>query len=172
MAACARVLVTVRRIGIVVAGAAAAVAASLAHATPPGANGRIAFQRYLLQDDPLQANIWSANPDGSGERQLSRAPRGYIDGEPDSSPDGARVAFERGPSVDGPWTLWIVNADGSGLRRLSPSAGRCLDESSPAFSPDGTHIAFECHDHTRSGERFVQLFAGDKAMRHPSGCPV
>jgi TolB protein len=134
--------------------AGVAWAAALADATPPDGAGRIAFQRYLLQDVPLQADIWTANADGSGERRVTHAPRGFIDGEPDWSPDGRRIVFQRGSSVDGPWTLWTVNADGSGASRLTPSHGRCLDESSPAYSPDGTEIAFECHNHARRGELF------------------
>ena len=133
---------------------AALAAAGAGLATPPARNGPIAFQRYLFQDHPLQADIFVANADGSGERRITRAPRGRIDGEPDWSADGERIVFQRGPSVDGPWTLWTVNADGSGAKRLSPSRGRCLDESSPSFSPDGSHIAFECHRHTRHGELF------------------
>ena len=141
--------------------------AALAHATAPTTNGGIAFQRYLLQDDPLQANIWTADADGSGEREVTRAPRGYIDGEPDWSPDGAEIVFQRGPTVDGPWTLWIVRADGSGGHRLSPTRGRCVDESSPAFSPDGKQIAFECHDHTSRGERFsIVVMTADGRSRH------
>jgi Tol biopolymer transport system component len=145
-----RIAPTIALLGI---GAAAAVAGA-GLATPPAKNGLIAFQRYLFQDHPLQADIFVANADGSGERRITRAPLGRIDGEPDWSADGKRIVFQRGPSVDGPWTLWTVNADGGGARRLSPARGRCLDESSPSFSPDGAQIAFECHRHTSHGELF------------------
>ncbi len=136
----------------VAAATIAACAGAQAHATPPGRDGKIAFQRFLFQDDPLQADIWLANADGSGERRVTRAPRGFVDGEPDWSPDGKQIVFQRGPSVDGPWTLWTVNADGSGARRLTPRRGRCRYESSPAFSPDGSRIAFECLRPTRKAE--------------------
>ena len=142
------------RVAVCLSVLAATCAAALANASSPAERGKIAFQRYLLQDKPLQANIVVANADGTGERTITHAPRGFIDGEPDWSRDGKRIVFQRGPSVDGPWTLWTVNADGSGARRLSPAHRRCLDESSPALSPDGKHIAFECHDHTNQGELF------------------
>jgi len=133
---------------------AAAASAVPGHATTPARNGPIAFQRYLFQNHPLQADIFIANADGSGERRITRAPRGRIDDQPDWSADGKRIVFQRGPSVDGPWTLWTVSSDGSGAKRLSPARGRCLDESSPSFSPDGSQIAFECHRHTSHGEHF------------------
>ena len=145
---------TLFRVALISCATAGVCIVALANATRAASTGRIAFQRYLLQDDPLQADIWVANSDGGGEQRVTHAPRGRIDGEPDWSPDGKRIAFQRGPTVDGPWTLWGVNADGSGARRLSRSHGRCLDESSPAFSPDGERIAFECHDHTRNSELF------------------
>jgi TolB protein len=136
---------------------AAAASAGAGQATPPAGIGPIAFQRYLFQDHPLQADIFSANVDGSGERRITRAPRGRIDDQPDWSSDGKRIVFQRGPSVDGPWTLWTVSSDGSGAKRLSPARGRCLDESSPSVSPDGSQIAFECHKHTSHGELFSIL---------------
>src|SRR6476619_4986121 len=148
-------------------GIAGVCAVAIAHATPPAANGNIAFQRYLLQDDPLQADVWVERADGSGEREVTHAPRGFIDGEPDWSPDAKRIVFQRGPSVDGPWTLWLVDADGSRAHRLSPTRGRCLDESSPAFSPDGRRIAFECHDHVKHGELFsIVVMNVDRRHRH------
>ena len=56
---------------------------------------------------------------------------------PAVSPDGSRVAMIL--SKDG-WTdLYVCNADGSGLRRLTKSP---QDESSPCCSPDGRWICF------------------------------
>jgi TolB protein len=137
-----------------VAAVVLATGADASRATRRGTNGRIAFQRYLFQDKPLQADIFAANADGSAERRITETPRGMIDDQPDWSPDGKQVVFQRGPSVDGPWTLWVSHANGSGTRRLTPLNDRCLDESSPAFSPDGEKIAFECHNHTPHGELF------------------
>lgn len=50
------------------------------------------------------------------------------------SPDGTRIAFGRA-SNDGGFTLWLMNADGTGMRSL----GSGLD---PYWSPDGSRIAF------------------------------
>jgi TolB protein len=56
---------------------------------------------------------------------------------PAASPGGSKVAFIS--SMDG-WTdLYVCNADGSGLKRLTKSP---QDESSPCWSPDGKWICF------------------------------
>ena len=51
--------------------ACAGFVATLSHATAPGTNGRIAFQRYRLHDAPYQAEIFVVNSDGSGERKVT-----------------------------------------------------------------------------------------------------
>ena len=124
---------------------AVAAAAGAGGATPPDRNGQIAFQRYLFQDHPLQADIFIANANGSDKRSVTHASHGLIDGEPDWSPDGERIVFQRCVTVDGPCTIWRVDVNRTGARRLTPrGAKKCVDETSPAFAPDGKTIAFEC----------------------------
>ncbi len=140
----------------------AAAVAGTGRATPPAGNGLIAFQRYLFQDRPLQADIFVAKADGSGQRRVSRAPHSLIDGEPDWSPDGRRLAFQRCVTVDGPCRIWSINADRTGARRLTPrGAKKCADETSPAFAPDGETIAFECMTR-RHGQLAFSLVAMDR----------
>lgn len=47
------------------------------------------------------------------------------------------IAFQK--FEDGNWDLWLVNADGSGLRRLTNNPAQ---DKLPCWSPDGTKIAF------------------------------
>jgi len=96
--------------------------------------------------------IFASNPDGSNERQLAAVPPGVSpefpegaeDEWPDISPDGRWVAFTRAHSSEG--GLFIMNIDGSGLRRL---INYDMQPERPRWSPDGTLIVF----HTNS-ERF------------------
>ena len=66
------------------------------------------------------------NADGSNPRQLTR----YAGSNPAWSPDGRRIAFRSR------FDLFVVNVDGSGLRRLARNG------SAPTWSPDGRTIAF------------------------------
>ncbi|HEU4656520.1 MAG TPA: hypothetical protein VFR97_03305 [Capillimicrobium sp.] len=82
-----------------------------------------------------------ANVDGSGMRRLT-ARRGLAL-DPDWSPDGTRLAFTQVRVVGdrGQNRIAIMNADGSGLRALTPYGGP--DEINPKWTPDGRNIMFE-----------------------------
>ena len=111
-----------------------------AQATVPGTNGRIAYSRFA--DATFRhADIVSTNPDGTGLRKLTKTPAGTYDFNPDWSPHGTKVAFERDTPVGG--GIDTVNADGSNLRQIT-FAG--FGDQDPAWSPDGTRIAVERFD--------------------------
>ena len=83
-------------------------------------------------------------------------------GSPVPSPDGRRVVFtvsepaydEKKESAD----IWIVPADGSsGPRRLTSAKG---SESAPAWSPDGTRVAFAAK---RDDDEVAQIYVIDVA---------
>ena len=89
--------------------------------------------------------IFVMNADGTGVVQLTHntAP----DWAPQWSPDGSRIVFDSDPdysgdmdsNLHGPLDVMMMNADGSGVRRLTQHPGY---DSSGSWSPDGTQIAF------------------------------
>ncbi|MEM1176425.1 MAG: S9 family peptidase, partial [Pseudomonadota bacterium] len=74
--------------------------------------------------------------------------------DPQVSPDGEHVVYLRnGMDVmtDGKWSrLWLADVDGS---ENVPLTGRDINESNPAWSPDGSRVAF-----TSSTEQGTEIF--------------
>jgi TolB protein len=113
---------------------------------------RIAFGRAYGKLKIIRGEEWIEvgalavmNADGTNVRQLTqlRRPTSSEDGEPVWSPDGRRIAFQRWNStarpVDGR-AIFVVNADGSGLRQVTP--WRMIAGDHPDWSPDGRRILF------------------------------
>lgn len=122
-----------------------------AQATPafPGQNGAIVFNDLVF--DPgsnSKAEIFRVNPDGSGEVRLTNdtAP----DSQPTWSPDGTRIAFTRQPLCPTSCLrrIFVMNADGGGLKQITfGHEDLAIPENhSPAWSPDGTRIAYVAED--------------------------
>lgn len=88
-------------------------------------------------------NLYLINADGSHLRQLTNDSLGQ-DAEAAWSPDGTRIAFTRyrhDLNLLGEAAIYIVNADGTGLVRLS-AGGPYVWDADPSWSPDGTRITF------------------------------
>jgi hypothetical protein len=98
-------------------------------------------------------------PSGTHIRQITHPPEGFSDDSPAWSPDGTKVAFERGcrPSHCKGSRIMVVNVNtgdthqvthcipNGGWTKENPppsSAPYCVGDSQPAFSPDGKSIAF------------------------------
>jgi Tol biopolymer transport system component len=137
------------------------------------AGGRPAIYTLALQTGAIAP--LAGNPDST-----SRTPRW--------SPDGRRVVFssnrahyegaqpEQGtPDLD----LWVVNADGSGLERLTTDPA---NENDPAWSPDGAAIVFSSDRESRGDlyqlavatkavTRLTRHFVGRAIMPAPSAGP-
>lgn len=106
---------------------------------------RIAF---MGGESAAEYDIWVVDVDGTNLRRLTDSPG--PDGWPAWSPDGRRIAFtsvrddcswshasdcrttgDIGPHHD----VWVVNADGTGLARVTPEFGQFV-----TWSPDGHHL--------------------------------
>ena len=100
-------------------------------AVPP--TPRPALQGKLVYQTSAGGDINVVNLDGTGRRTVARGL------DPAWSPDGKLIAFTKW--VDGPG-LYVVNADGTGERRLYD----LNDAKSPAWSPDGSMVVVTTRD--------------------------
>ncbi|MER5509452.1 amidohydrolase family protein [Streptomyces sp. NPDC002766] len=83
----------------------------------------------------VQGTLWSLPRAGGRARPLT--PTDLEPGRPTHSPDGRLIALCA--YRDGGFHLWTVRPDGSDLRRRTDGP---WDDRGPAWSPDGTRLAF------------------------------
>ena len=125
--------------------------------SPDGSQLSYTHYRRTLEYPNGHPQIWRATV-GTG-RQKSFFTDGDILTGGAWSPDGTKLAFTR--SRDGNAEIYVINADGSGLKRLTNSPGI---DTSPTWSPDGKRIAFVSDRHG-SPQIFVLDLAGGEAQR-------
>jgi Tol biopolymer transport system component len=130
-----------RRCGVLVVAAVVGLAVGVPPAVGADAsskNGRIAFTRDFL-------DVWSMRPDGSSPVNLT-ADSAAADWMPSWRPDGRKLAFmsnrvtPTNPGPDPDYEIFVMNADGSGVRQLTANA---LDDETPSWSPDGHKLVFQ-----------------------------
>jgi dipeptidyl aminopeptidase/acylaminoacyl peptidase len=105
----------------------------------PGANGRIVYATNYGVQSSGRLWIGSMAANGSDRTPLTTShdsPHG--DGRPAWSPGGTLIVFTRYDS-DGEGDLWIMNANGTGEKRVT---SHHLDEDWGSFSADGSRIAY------------------------------
>jgi len=131
--------------------AATAKLTAAAGTRPARHKSSIVFMRQTLLsggDANCQA-LFAIRPNGTNPHRLSQCgspPSVSWSTSPSWSPDGKRIAFARCPpnlfkaiSVPGCYELYVMNADGSHLRRLTHNR---VDDDHPSWSPDGKRLAF------------------------------
>jgi TolB protein len=119
-------------------------------------------RRYVWDFDPYM-EIFEADPDGGNLKRLTDS-KGY-DAEGSYSPDGKQIVFTSNRSGPENLELYIMNSDGSNVRKLTNAPG-CYN-GGPFFSPDGKKVIFRSDRKTKDQ---LQLYVintdgtGEKAL--------
>jgi hypothetical protein len=141
--------------------------------SPDGA--RIVFGTNVSDASSLYVQAFTISPDGSGERQLTTTPGNKFAFA--WSPDGSKLAYVS--DRNGAYEVYAADSGGGGERQLtSESRTHCppypctVPAFNPAWSPDGTRIAF-AHDHEGTPRLYTMSAEGGSpaAVTDLSGMP-
>ena len=102
----------------------------------------------FVRQDGSETAIYVVRPDGTERHRLVETYAYLGAAEPAWSPDGSKIAYTN--SVNSGYSrygqpgqeIFVVDADGSGERRLTELAPKLVADASPTWSPDGDQIVF------------------------------
>jgi Tol biopolymer transport system component len=94
--------------------------------------------------DDTSCAIYRVNTNGSGLTAITKFGLNVNDWEPVYSPDGCTIALDAFGWQGFASAIWLMDADGTHMRRLTPGA---LGAFNPAWSADGKQVAFATNLH-------------------------
>lgn len=132
---------------------------------------------YALPSNPIafssdrsgMTEIWLMSADDPGGNAVNLT-NGQPGAHPTWSPDGTQIAFHADRDGDSYDEIYKMNADGSGVTRLTTTGPRAFDSARrPDWSPDG-RIAFDARNSTTGDwELYVMADDGTNLSRLVSG---
>ena len=114
-------------------------------------------------DATCQLKIFVANADGSAGLTHLTDDLSWNSADPAWSPDGSRIAFTyRFDELDDAYSIDVMNADGSGLKRVAyPSNWETDLYMAPTWSPNGRLLAFQFMSVASNGTALSQILITD-----------
>ena len=116
-------------------------------------DGRVLALEGMDETIPANDGLWIASPTVTDARQVTPYLEGWLTTAPlGVTPDGSKIVFFVDTGSHGGAThagdLYVINADGSGLRQLNPNGTKLEDVGMPVanLSPDGRQAAFGVDD--------------------------
>ncbi|HEX8131485.1 MAG TPA: S8 family serine peptidase [Pyrinomonadaceae bacterium] len=117
----------------------------------PDPRGSIA---YVSRNSDV--NIFLTNADGSVRLPITN--HTASDDQPTWSPDGKKIAFVSSRDGANPLEIFVMNADGTDVKKLTNNSNSGAFNQQPKWSPDGTKIAFLTN---RDGNPEIYVMATD-----------
>jgi Tol biopolymer transport system component len=93
-------------------------------------------------EDGRVGQVYKVRADGSGLVQLTDGT--HDDRQPNWSPAGDRILFQRRSLPDGRWDILTIAPDGSGLQNVTGTPD--VDETDASWSPDGSRLVYSTDD--------------------------
>jgi Tol biopolymer transport system component len=116
------------------------------------ADTKISFER--------EGVVYTINPDGTALKPITISVDGlFVFGGPVWSPDGTRMAFAASTQPGPPQDIYVMNADGTGVKNLTNTASAA--EFSLTWSPDGKKIAYRRFDSDPNNGQIYVMNAAD-----------
>ena len=129
-------------------------------ASRPKTDAEVAEYKTLLAEGmvaPTNMEVFVADIDGNNAKQITSL--GQANWAPSFMPDSKRIIFASNHEYKRgfPFNMYTINADGSGLTKISRDKGF---DAFPMFSPDGKKIVFSSN-RNNGGTRDTNIFIAE-----------